>query len=174
MLTDLEREARFERQVLPLVPALTANAMKLYRNRENAEDLVQDTLLRAFQHLHQYQNGTNIRAWLMRIQTNLFISDYRKRQRRPGTYVLDEPLADMLQQAPGADSEYLNQNLSEPTRTALMNMPKQFRDAVYYVDLEGFNYKETAQLVGCPIGTIMSRLHRGRRMLRRELTPCPV
>jgi RNA polymerase sigma-70 factor (ECF subfamily) len=168
--------ARFERDVLPLLPNLYGAALRLTRNPQDAEDLVQETYLRAFRGFGGFEEGTNLRAWMYRILTNNFINAYRKKQREPLTVQDDEIedwyLYDRLA-GPGveasAESEVLERIPDEDVQRALENLPETFRMAVLLADVEGFSYKEIAEILEIPIGTVMSRLHRGRKALQKAL-----
>jgi RNA polymerase sigma-70 factor (ECF subfamily) len=168
----------FEQQALPYMDQLYAAAMRMTRNPADAADLVQETYVKAFQAFGQFQQGTNLKAWLYRIQTNTFINIYRKNQRNPYQGTIDE-LEDW--QLGGAES--VTQSLStrsavaeaidhlpdSAVKDALQAIPEDFRLAVYFADVEGFSYQEVADIMKTPVGTVMSRLHRGRKMLRESL-----
>jgi RNA polymerase sigma-70 factor, ECF subfamily len=169
--------ARFEAEFLPSLPALLAVASRLAGTRAEAEDLVQDTLLKAYRSRKQYRAGTNPRAWLMAILRNTFLNSYRRRnlERR----VFDGPDADAL--APGwvgasslrairdPHSGALHSLLEAPLLTAIDELPAEFKMTVQLADIEELSYREIAESMSCPIGTVMSRLHRGRRWLRARL-----
>ena len=169
-------ESRFEAEALPLLPGLYSAANRLTRNAADAEDLVQETYLRAFRGFHQFQEGTNIKAWLYRILMNTFINSYRKKQRQPQT-VSDDEVADWYLYSkmsesglePSAEAEVIESLPDEDVQDALSSIPEQFRIAVLLADVEGFSYKEIAEITGVPIGTVMSRLHRGRKALEKRL-----
>lgn len=141
-------------------------AMKMTRNPSDAEDLVQETYLKAFAAFHQFQEGTNLRAWMHRILTNTYINSYRKSQRQPITF-----LESYDQHEPAVyDPEGLMDSISDPTiRSAMMALSVEFRTAVFLCDVERLSYKETAEIMKTPVGTVMSRLHRGRKLLKTAL-----
>jgi RNA polymerase sigma-70 factor (ECF subfamily) len=161
--------------VLPLLPNLYGAALRLTRNPQDAEDLVQETYLRAYRGFAGFEEGSNLRAWMYRILTNTFINSYRKKQREPVT-VSDDDVDDwyLYDRLAGgaeasAESEVLERLPDEDVQRALEALPEGFRMAVLLADVEGFSYKEIAQIMGVPIGTVMSRLHRGRKALQKAL-----
>jgi RNA polymerase sigma-70 factor (ECF subfamily) len=167
---------RFEREVLPLLPNLYSAALRMTRNPTDAEDLVQETYLRAYRGFSGFEEGTNLRAWMYRILTNTFINSYRKKQREPVTVQEDDLdewyLFDRLGESgvePSAEAEVIRGMPDEDVQKALEALPEGFRLAVLLADVEGFSYKEIAEILGIPIGTVMSRLHRGRRALEKAL-----
>jgi RNA polymerase sigma-70 factor (ECF subfamily) len=175
--TDQELEGRFERDVLPLLPGLYGAALRMTRNPSDAEDLVQEATLRAYRGFATFQEGTNLKAWLYRILTNSFINTYRKRQRQP--QVVDGPddidewfLFDRLGSRSverSAEEDVLERIPDTDVKAALESIPENFRMAVLLADVEGFSYKEIAEIMEVPIGTVMSRLHRGRKALEKAL-----
>jgi RNA polymerase sigma-70 factor (ECF subfamily) len=178
-LDDAERREVFTRDALPYLDALYSAALRYTRNPADAEDLVQETFAKAYSAFHQFRPGTNLRAWLYRILTNTYINTYRKEQRQPqqvsadagtgedGSFSLYDRIADAT--AAPAEVEVLSRLTDDEVKQALADLPEQFRMAVYLADVEGFRYAEIAEIMDTPIGTVMSRLHRGRAALQRAL-----
>lgn len=168
--------AQFERDVLPHLRRLYPAALRMTRNAYDAEDLVQETSAKAYAAFHQFKPDTNLRAWLNRILANTFINGYRKRRREP----VQELGADLERdwqgdagtsplQARSAEAEAMDRLTDNDIMQALMDLPETFRTTVYLADVEGYPYKEIAEMMGTPVGTVMSRLHRARARLREQL-----
>jgi RNA polymerase sigma-70 factor (ECF subfamily) len=176
--TSDQRAVRFEHDALPYLDQLYAAALRMTRNPADAEDLVQETFAKAFAAFHQFKEGTNLKAWLYRILTNTFINSYRKKQREPQQQMAEDIEDWQLARAAShsssglksAEAQALERLPDSDVKEALQRIPDDFRMAVYLADVEGFAYKEIAEIMGTPVGTVMSRLHRGRRLLRDLLT----
>jgi RNA polymerase sigma-70 factor (ECF subfamily) len=173
----VDRTARFERDALPYLDQLYGAAMRMTKNPTDAEDLVQETFVKAFAAFDSYTDGTNLKAWLFRILTNTYINTYRKKQREPYQSSADELLDWQLAEAEShtstglrsAEMEALDRLADADIVEAMAALPEEFRLAVYLADVEGFPYKEIAEIMETPVGTVMSRLHRGRKLLRDSL-----
>ncbi|MBI2710819.1 MAG: sigma-70 family RNA polymerase sigma factor [Actinobacteria bacterium] len=172
-------QATFAEQAMPLMASLYSAALRMTRNPSDAEDLVQETYLKAYRAFAGFEQGTNLKAWLYRILTNTFINIYRAKKRRPDETELDEVEDLYLYRRLGgieaatlgrsAEDELMDMFTEAEIKTALEDLPEQFRMAVLLADVEGFSYKEIAEILDIPIGTVMSRLHRGRTGLQKRL-----
>jgi RNA polymerase sigma-70 factor (ECF subfamily) len=174
--TLAQKKARFERDAFQYTNQLYAAALRYTKNPHDAQDLVQDTYAKAFTSFHQFAPGTNLKAWLYRILTTTFINSYRKDQRRPQIaageledWQIHDAASHTSDQGRSAEDEVLDRITDIDVKAALAALPDEFRMAVYLADVEGFSYKEIAEIVGVPSGTVMSRLHRGRKLLREAL-----
>jgi RNA polymerase sigma-70 factor, ECF subfamily len=174
-IEDDDSRTRFERDVVPQLSQLYPAALRMTRNPTDAEDLVQETSAKAYAAFHQFRPGTNLRAWLNRILTTTFINVYRKRRREP-QQALGADLQEWQMSAdrlappvPSAETEALDHMTDSDLLRALRGLPNEFRTTVYLADIEGYPYREIAEIMGTPVGTVMSRLHRGRRKIREQL-----
>ncbi|WP_075691394.1 sigma-70 family RNA polymerase sigma factor [Corynebacterium sphenisci] len=176
--SSAELAERFEAEALPYLDQLYGAALRMTRNPADAEDLVQEAYMKAFQGFGSYRPGTNLKAWLYRILTNAYINHYRRAKRRPAEYATDDITDHQIAETAShhssglrsAETEALELLPDEEIKRALMELSEDYRMAVYYADVEGLPYKEIAEIMGTPIGTVMSRLHRGRKKLRESLT----
>ena len=172
-----ERSPEFEAQVLEHLDMLYAVALKLTRNTSDAQDLTQNTAVKALRFHHKFEEGTYIKAWLLTILRNTFINEYRRKARRPAFVELtgletqpeSQPKADGPVDVPRSDPGELMELLEDEVKEAIDSLPEDFRKAVIMADLEDYSYKEIAEEMGCPLGTVMSRLYRGRKLLREQL-----
>ena len=172
-------QADFAEEAMPLMGSLYSGALRMTRNPADAEDLVQETYLKAYRAFGSFQEGTNLKAWLYRILTNTFINSYRAKKRRPDESDLDDVEDLYLYRRLGgleaaetgrsAEDELLDHVTDTQVKEAIESLPEQFRVAVLLADVEGFSYKEIAEILDIPIGTVMSRLHRGRKGLQKRL-----
>jgi RNA polymerase sigma-70 factor, ECF subfamily len=172
-------QSRFAEQAMEFMPSLYSGALRMTRNPADAEDLVQETYLKAYRAFGSFEEGTNLKAWLFRILTNTFINTYRAKQRRPAESDLEDVEDLYMYRRLGgleaamagrsAEDELLERFTDIEVKEALEDLPEQFRVAVLLADVEGFSYKEIAEILDIPIGTVMSRLHRGRKGLERRL-----
>ena len=177
--TAQERRARFEALAMPLIDQLYSAALRTTRNPADAEDLVQETYAKAYAAFHQFKPGTNLKAWMYRILTNTYINSYRAKQRRPEETDLDDVEDLYLYRRLGgleaanlgrsAEDELMDTFSEAEVKQAIEDLPENFRMAVLLADVEGFSYKEIAEILDIPIGTVMSRLHRGRKALQKAL-----
>jgi len=172
-------KSTFADQAMPFMGALYSAALRMTRNPADAEDLVQETYLKAYRAFGSFEEGTNLRAWLYRILTNTYINAYRAKQRRPEERDLDEVedlylyrrlgALDQALSGRSAEDELMAMFTDDEVKQAMEDLPEQFRMAVYLADVEGFAYKEIAEILDIPIGTVMSRLHRGRKAMQKKL-----
>ncbi len=169
---------RFQADVPPLLDSLYGGALRMTRNPADAEDLVQETMLRAYRSFDRFEAGTNLKAWLFRIMTNAYINIYRKKQREPQKVSTDEiEDFDLYQELKNHDIQFtetpeslvLDELVDTDILQAIEDLPDQFRLAVVLSDMEGFSYAEMAEIMDVPMGTVMSRLHRGRKSLQKRL-----
>ncbi|WP_141916767.1 sigma-70 family RNA polymerase sigma factor [Klugiella xanthotipulae] len=178
MAEQSERHDRFEEQALPFLDQLYGAAVRMTKNPQDAQDLVQETFTKAYASFGSYRDGTNLKAWLYRIMTNSYINSYRKRQREPYLGAIDEledwQLGDAQSTTASgsrsAEAEAIDRMPESVVKNALNAISEDFRMAVYLADVEGFSYQEIADIMKTPVGTVMSRLHRGRRLLRDLLS----
>lgn len=175
---EAELSARFALEAVPLRDILYRNAFRMSRNHADAEDLVQETMMKAYAGFHSFRRNTNMHAWLLRILINSYISDYRKKRRQPMQYSTEEFTEQRLmntytRSAPAAmrsaEDQALDSLPDNDIKLAMQALPQQFRDAVYYADVEGLCYQQIAAIMNTSTGTVTSQLHRGRRQLRRLL-----
>jgi RNA polymerase sigma-70 factor (ECF subfamily) len=172
-------QATFADQAMEFMPSLYTAALRMTRNRADAEDLVQETYLKAYRAFDSFQQGTNLKAWLYRILTNTYINTYRAKKRRPDESDIEEvedlylyrklSSGDLASLGRSAEDELFDLFTDDEVKAAIEALPEQFRMAVLLADVEGFSYKEIAEILDIPIGTVMSRLHRGRRALQKRL-----
>ncbi len=169
-LTRAKPADDFEAVTLPHLDALYALALRLTRNGRDAEDLVQDTMVKAFRFFHRFERGTNAKAWLFKILSNLFNNDYRDRSREREVMTDVEDQGALVPSEPRSpEAEAISRRTAAEIQAALESLPHDFRLAVVLADLEELSYREIAEVMGCPVGTVMSRLHRGRKLLREAL-----
>lgn len=175
-----EKDEAFQREAVPHLDALYGTALRMTKDEQDAEDLVQEAMLKAYRYFDKYENGTNCKAWLFKIMTNTFINRYRKSKKRK-EYLVDDDYRPLQERAEapernpfiddfGQDEENLYFKMfGDEVKNALETIPVDFRMVVLLADLQDFAYKEIAEIMDCPIGTVMSRLYRGRRMLQAKL-----
>ena len=169
-IPESDLSSRFASEVQPLLDVLARGARRLTRSDADAEDLLQDALLNAYVGFHTFQDGTNLKAWLFRILHNRWISTYRARQSRPSEVPVDELAEwDSVVRAASAESEVLDAMPAGEVKAAMNSLPEGFRTAVYFADVQGYTYAETAVILNLPMGTVMSRASRGRKRLRVAL-----
>jgi len=179
MMMDSELSARFEREVFPLHASLYRHACRVSRNHADAEDLLQETMMRAYAGFESFRAGSNVKAWLFRILTNTYINGYRRDRRQPVQCSTEQVTEQSLAAAyarfttaqRSAEDHVLDSLPDKDIEAAMQALPPQFREVVYYADVEGFRYPEIAAMMNTPRGTVMSRLARGRQRLRVALAP---
>jgi RNA polymerase sigma-70 factor, ECF subfamily len=175
-VSEADYRARFEREALPVVGSLYRHALRTTRNHADAEDLLQETMAKAYAGFASFRVGTNAAGWLYRIMMNTYINDYRRKRRRPVHSIEDLTEAQLLEHAQfgsvavvSAEDRVLNSFVDTRIKAAMEALPEQFRLAVYYADVQGYRYAEIARIMGSPTGTVVSRLNRARRRLRTLL-----
>jgi RNA polymerase sigma-70 factor (ECF subfamily) len=175
---ETELSTRFEREAVPLRDILYRHAFRMSHNHADAEDLVQEAMIKAYAGFHAFRPDTNMRAWLLRILINSYISDYRKKRRQPAQYSTDEVTEQRLVDAytrsaqarlRSAEDQALDSLPDNDLKSAMQALPQRFREVVYYADVEGLRYQQIAAIMNTPTGTVASQLHRGRRQLRKLL-----
>jgi RNA polymerase sigma-70 factor (ECF subfamily) len=170
-----QKQQEFQNEALPHMDFLYNYALRMTYNSTDAEDLVQETFLKAFRFWDSYEKGTNIRAWLFRIMKNAYINRYRKEKKEPETVEYDEvenfynSVRETASESSDLQETLYNNLLEDDVATAIAELPEDFRTVVILCDIEGLTYEEVAEFVDCPIGTVRSRLHRGRKLLRAKL-----
>jgi len=179
MTVNMTTREDFTHDAMQHAPQLFSTAMRMTRNRSDAEDLVQETFIKAWRSFATYQQGTNLRAWLFRIMTNTYINKYNAQQRKPSETELDDVeelflykrlgAVDQSQLSQSAEDQMLSLFTDDEVKKALEELPDQFRIPVLMSDVEGFSYKEIAEILEIPLGTVMSRLHRGRKAMQKML-----
>lgn len=179
MTVNMTTREDFTHDAMQHAPQLFSTAMRMTRNRSDAEDLVQETFIKAWRSFATYQQGTNLRAWLFRIMTNTYINKYNAQQRKPTETELDDVeelflykrlgSVDQSQLSQSAEDQMLSLFTDDEVKKALEELPEQFRIPVLMSDVEGFSYKEIAEILEIPLGTVMSRLHRGRKSMQKML-----
>lgn len=179
MAVNMTTREDFTHDAMQHAPQLFSTAMRMTRNRSDAEDLVQETFIKAWRSFATYQQGTNLRAWLFRIMTNTYINKYNAQQRKPTETELDDVeelflykrlgAVDQSQLSQSAEDQMLSLFTDDEVKKALEELPDQFRIPVLMSDVEGFSYKEIAEILEIPLGTVMSRLHRGRKSMQKML-----
>ena len=179
MTVNMTTREDFTHDAMQHAPQLFSTAMRMTRNRSDAEDLVQETFIKAWRSFTTYQQGTNLRAWLFRIMTNTYINKYNAQQRKPAETELDDVeelflykrlgSVDQSQLSQSAEDQMLSLFTDDEVKKALEELPDQFRIPVLMSDVEGFSYKEIAEILEIPLGTVMSRLHRGRKSMQKML-----